>query len=276
MPWLRLRAAASASAADPLSQQLRTAGAVAVSLLPGQDADELHEPAPGEETYWPSVAIEALLPLDADLAALPHLDFDIDFLADRDWSRTWREGFGPMRFGRLIVMPQDSVVHPAADEVAVRLDPGLAFGTGTHTTTALCLDWLAAQPLAGRRVLDVGCGSGILAIAALALGAHSAAAIDHDPQARLAAARNAASNNVAFAIENDLAMVRDHFDIAVANIVANVHCELAPHLETRADTLALSGILPGQVERVMSAFRGFQFQPPAIKDGWVLLCGRRA
>ena len=275
MPWLRLRAVASACTVDAVGEQLDAAGAVAVSLLPVQGADEVHEPAPGQAMYWRSVAIEALLPLDADLAALPRLDFDIDFLAERDWSQTWRQGFGPMRFGRLLVMPRDSTMRPAAGEVAVRLDPGLAFGTGSHPTTALCLDWLAAQPLAGCRILDVGCGSGILAIAALALGAHSTVAVDHDPQARQAAASNAASNHMALTIESDLAAVAGRFDIAVANIVANVHCELAAELDSRADTLALSGILPGQAERVMSAFPRFQFQPPAIQDGWLLLCGRR-
>ena len=276
MSWLRLRVAATASTTDAIGEHLLDAGAVAVSVLPGQDASDVLEPAPGQVAHWHNAQVEALLPIDADLTALPCLDFDIDFLADQDWSQTWRCGFGPMRFGRLIVAPCDSTIPVAANEVAVRLDPGLAFGTGAHPTTALCLDWLARQQLTGRRVLDVGCGSGILAIAAQRLGARSTVAVDHDPQARRATADNAASNGVAFTIKSDLAAIEGHFEVALANIVANTLCELADDLDARADTLALSGILPGQAERVMDAFPRFQFRAPVVKDGWVLLCGCRA
>ena len=275
MPWLRLRVRAAAGA-NAIGEQLLAAGAVAVSVLPGPDAQDVLEPAPGEAPHWHSTQIEALLPIDADVTALPRLDFDIDFLADQDWSQAWRCGFGPMRFGRLVVMPQDGTTHLAAHEVVVGLDPGLAFGTGTHPTTALCLDWLAQQRLAGLRVLDVGCGSGILAIAAQRLGATRTVAVDHDPQARQATADNAKRNRVAVTIKSDLATVEGRFDVALANIVANTLCEMAPDLHARADKLVLSGILPGQAERVMGAFPGFQFQVPVVKDGWVLLRGRRA
>ena len=276
MPWLRLRAPASAGSAEAISQQLLDVGAVAVSLLPNKNATDLLEPAPGQVSHWQRTEVEALLPVDADLTALPCLDFDIDFLADQDWSHTWRRHFGPMRFGRLVVMPHDAAAPLAADEVAVCLNPGLAFGTGTHPTTAACLDWLAAQQLDGLRVLDVGCGTGILAIAALKLGARAAVAVDHDPQARQATADNAARNGVAIAVEGDLGAVEGQFDVVLANIVANTLCDLADQLSTRADTLALSGIIPSQAERVMSAFPGFRFSPPIVKDGWLLLCGRHA
>ena len=227
-------------------------------------------------SHWHRTEVEALLPVDADLAALPCLDFDIDFLADQDWSRTWRRHFGPMRFGRLVVMPHDATTPLAAPKWQCASIRGWAFGTGTHPSTAACLDWLARQRLHGQRVLDVRLRHGILAIAALRLGADTAVAVDHDPQARQATADNAARNGVAVTIESDVAAALGPFDVALANIVANTLCELADELSARADLLALSGILPGQAERVMSAFPKFRFSPPVVKDGWLLLCGRRA
>ena len=169
----------------------------------------------------------------------------------------------------------------APGQATVRLDPGLAFGTGTHPTTALCLDWLAAQDLAGKQVLDVGAGSGILAIAALRLGAAAATAVDHDPQARRACRENAQANGVRLAVVDDLDAVDDldtvrgKFDIAVANIVADVLCAMAADIGERAERIALSGVLERQAERVQSAFAAFEFAPPAVQEGWVLLSGVR-
>ena len=295
MPWLRLRVATNAQQAESTAEQLQDAGAVAVSLLPDRVADcssvggrrdSVIEPAPCQTPLWDAVLLEALLPLDTDLAALPALDFDVDFLADEDWSETWRRGFGPMRFGRLVVLPKASAQHArptlgannadVGQDVPLRLDPGLAFGTGTHPTTALCLNWLADQALARRRVLDVGTGSGILAIAALLLGAETALGIDHDPQARRAAAQNARDNGIALTVLEDLEQAHGRFDIVLANIVANTLCDLAAALTERAANLVLSGILAAQTERVMRAFPAFDFQSPVVLDGWVLLHGRHA
>ena len=279
MPWLRLRLATSAEQADGISDRLHEAGALAVSLLPGESSPSaILEPPPEKTPLWRSVRLEALLPPNADLGALPKLAFDVDFLADEDWSQTWRQGFAPMRFGRLVVAHKGC--RPAGnDDVLLRIDPGLAFGTGAHATTALCLEWLAAHPLDGKRVLDVGAGSGILAIAALQLGARSCLAVDHDPQARRATRDNARENGVEVRVAAQLDEAQGRFDVVLANIVADTLCELAPTLCARAEVLVLSGILPAQSERVAAAFSetdpSIEFLAPTVKDGWALLCGQR-
>ena len=275
MAWLRLRVAASGERAEATGERLRQAGAVAVSLLPADAAEPpVIETLPNEAPLWNAVRVEGLFPVDADLAGLAGLQGETDFVAERDWSETWREGFGPMRFGRLLIVPKADGRAPG-DDILVRLDPGLAFGTGTHATTALCLDWLAHARLTGRRVLDVGSGSGILAIAAARLGASQVVAVDHDPQARLASADNAHANGVELPVLDDVLHVRERFDIVLVNIVANTLCELAPTLTERAPTLVLSGILAEQTEQIVGAFPAFRFAPPRIRDGWAMLCGFR-
>ena len=276
MPWLHVRAQAPGAVAEHVGDRLHDAGAVAVSLLPADpnDLGALEPPPQREPLLWNEVRVEALLPLGANLSALP-LDCDIDFMADEDWSETWRRGFGERRFGRLRIVEASCRANTAPGEATVRLDPGLAFGTGTHPTTALCLDWLAAQDLAGKRVLDVGAGSGILAIAALRLGAAAATAVDHDPQARRACRENALANGTALAVVADLDAVRGEFDIAVANIVADVLCAMAADIGERAERIALSGVLERQTGQVQSAFAGFEFAPPAVREGWILLSGVR-
>ncbi len=282
MPWLHVRAQAPGAVAEHVGDRLHDAGAVAVSLLPADpnDLGALEPPPQREPLLWNEVRVEALLPLGADLSTLP-LDCDIDFMADEDWSETWRRGFGERRFGRLRIVEASCQAAAAPGQATVRLDPGLAFGTGTHPTTALCLDWLAAQDLAGKRVLDVGAGSGILAIAALRLGAAAATAIDHDPQARRACRENALANGVRLAVVDgldavdDLDTVRGKFDIAVANIVADVLSAMAADIGERAERIALSGVLERQTEQMRNAFAAFEFAPPAVREGWVLLSGVR-
>ena len=295
MPWLRVRTRAERERAEAVGERLRESGAVAVSLKPCDERDDgVLEPSPtgAGPQLWPTVRVEALLPVDADLSALRPLDCDVDFMADEDWSETWRNGFGELRFGRLRVIPSTdckSAANAAPGEAIIRLDPGLAFGTGTHPTTALCLRWLAEQDLAGKRVLDVGTGSGILAIAALRLGAREAVAIDHDPQARRACSRNASANGVRLSIASDIDEASGPFDVVLANIVADVLCDMASALSARcrsrgsssadAAKLALSGILVRQTEQVMRAYSHvrprIRFRPPVVGEGWALLCGDR-
>lgn len=279
MPWIRLSVCASSERVDEIEARLTNAGALAVALSSADDAVEVLEPSPGCTPTWPSVRVEGVFPVDADLASLAGLDFEVDFVADRDWSETWREGLEALRFGRLLVLPRDSGVQPSPGEVVVRLDPGLAFGTGAHATTALCLDRLVRVPLNGKRVLDVGSGSGILAIAAARLGA-TAVAVDHDPQARRATVENGRDNGVEIRIESRLAAVDSAFDVVVANLVAGTIRDLADALVERlapGGQLVLSGILSGQAEWVMDAFSEleFRFDVPTFRNGWVLLRGLR-
>ena len=234
--------------------------------------------------------VSAIFPHDADSGQLRHdvstflhdsdINISLEYLEEQDWSATWRKDFHAMRFGsRLWVCPTHES-PPDPDAIVVDMDPGLAFGTGTHTTTAMCLEWLDSAELKDRQLVDYGCGSGVLAIAALALGAASAVAVDIDPQAREACADNAARNGVSGRLEvlspDDLAPGR-RFDAVVANILSGTLIELAPtfKMHCRAGTaIALSGILAEQGAAVTAAFAEWvAFDPPMERGGWVLLSG---
>jgi ribosomal protein L11 methyltransferase len=264
-------------------------GAHAVTLSDAGD-DPVLEPGRGETPLWPETRITGLFTPDTDFESLradlrrsfdlrqlpPHV---VEDLAERAWEREWLKDFRPMRFGRRLWICPAGQQPDAADAVIVRLDPGLAFGTGTHPTTALCLDWLDGLDVGDRRVLDFGCGSGILAIAALKLGAASALAIDIDPQALTATERNAEENGVGQRLDTGLTLSDGTFDIVIANILAKPLEENASRLAARVaerGVLALSGILPGQAHGVLAAYRQtIEFAPAASKDGWVRLSGRR-
>ncbi len=269
-------------------------GAEAVTLSDAGD-DPVLEPGPGETPLWAQVKITGLFPPSADLAGLQrdlrlslHLrelpDCHVEALADRNWEREWLRDFRPMQFGRrLWVCPDNQAIDTANrdDTVIVHLDPGLAFGTGTHPTTALCLEWLDQQDLAGRRVLDFGCGSGILAIAAVLLGASHVVALDIDPQALTATRSNAQRNRVDDRISTtaDTESLDDEFDVIVANVLAG---PLARHARTICSrllpggALALSGILENQTATVALAYAEFiSFEPPMVRGSWARLSGKR-
>jgi len=266
-------------------------GALSVTLTDGGD-EPLLEPAPGEMPLWTDTRITALFDAGLDLDKLPHhlmtaLDMDelpvfkTETLADRPWEREWLKDFGPMRFGeRLWIVPGD-MECPADDAVIVRLDPGLAFGTGTHATTALCLEWLDGLDLVGKTVFDFGCGSGILGIAALRLGAASVEALDIDLQAVTATRQNATMNGVANRMQagTELAAAGRQFDIVVANILAGTLIEQADRIiaaTAGGGRLALSGILSAQIELVRDAYgEHVSFTSPVISDGWAMLSGTR-
>ena len=270
-------------------------GACSTTLTDAGDKPVL-EPAPGETPLWPDVRITGLFTADANfdelradlisslsLAALPK--HEILDLQDRDWEREWLKDFGPMKFAsRLWICPGDSVVDDE-DAVIVRLDPGLAFGTGTHPTTALCLEWLDGLDLEGASVLDYGCGSGVLAIAALLLGSERAVAMDIDQQAVRATVDNALRNKVRDRIEvsDNRDDVSGEFDVVVANILAGPLIELAESIAAHVKggcLLALSGILSEQVEEVLNAYRPWiEFEEPVLREQggqiWARLNGRR-
>ena len=298
--WLEVTTVVDRDAAETAEDQLLAAGAIAVTLLDAEDAPVL-EPAPGETPLWPRLRVTGLFPRDADalrlLATLsglqPALDWRASALADRAWEREWLRDFRPLRFGaRLAVAPGG--MEPPPGSVAVRLDPGLAFGTGTHPTTALCLEWLdglsapgegGAAPLAGALVIDYGCGSGILAIAALKLGAAAAIGVDIDPQALQATAANAAANAVASRLETcapeelDAVLAGRKADILLANILAGPLHSLLPLFASclaPGGRIALSGILVDQAEALAASAAGwFAMERPALREEWARLAGRK-
>jgi len=297
MPFLQLTFAIGALDPEPFEDALLGAGAVSITLEDAADNPVL-EPAPGTTPLWESVRIKALFDAAADsdvlslllqqqLSELPPLDFAI--VADRVWEREWLKDFHPMRFGRrLWVCPDRQRPTPEALRTAegappcfIDLDPGLAFGTGTHPTTALCLEWLDGAQLAGKTLIDYGCGSGVLAIAALKLGAKHAVAVDIDPQAITATLENAARNDVSACIEvsSVTAMKWVPANILVANILAEPLEALAASLASLVVSgghLVLSGLLTEHAERVAARYAPwFDIAPMSIRDGWARLDGVR-
>lgn len=290
MPWVQFCVETGRADAGTVSAAFEAAGALSVSL---QDAgaESLLEPAPGAQPLWPKVRVVALFPADCNTeavartlqAALQRTDiaWRVEELPERDWSNTWREGFPAMRFGARLWVCPDGESPDAADAVVLRLDPGLAFGTGTHETTALCLEWLDACPPVGRSVIDYGCGSGILAIAAHRLGARPVYAVDIDPQARLVARDNARRNGIeqGFEVLMPQALPAQPADVLLANILANPLIALAGELARRVRLrghLVLSGILEAQAAAVMAAYRPqFEFAEPVRRAGWLRLEGTR-
>lgn len=295
--WLEISAVVAREAADAAEDHLLAAGAIAVTLLDAADQPVL-EPAPGETPLWPHLRITGLFAADtdplrvlADLAALaPEVNWQPAVLPDRAWEREWLRDFRPLRFGtRLAVVPHGQPAPP--DAIVVRLDPGLAFGTGTHPTTALCLEWLDAHapagpaPLDGQLVIDYGCGSGILALAALRLGATAAVGVDLDPQALQATTANAAANDLGGRLETcppaalESVLAGRKGDILLANILAGPLHALLPEFAMRlrpGGQLVLSGVLAEQADALAArAAEWFELEPPAVREGWARLAGRR-
>jgi ribosomal protein L11 methyltransferase len=288
MPHLSVTFAIGRRDPEPFEALLFELGAASITLSDAGD-DPVLEPAPGATPLWPTVEMRALFAHDADperlSSALSLFAPDImppafSIVADREWEREWLADFKPMRFGRRLWVCPGGQTPPEAtdDSVRVELDPGLAFGTGTHPTTALCLTWLESNRLDGHIVVDYGCGSGILAIAALKLGARHVYAVDIDPQAQTATRSNAARNGVSDRLTLDVP-TRGTADVLVANILAGPLVELSATLQDfmqPRSELALSGILLDQVETVTAAYRPwFDIGLTGSRDGWALLSGRR-
>jgi ribosomal protein L11 methyltransferase len=290
--WLQLSVATEESLAEPLADRLFELGALSVSFQDEGD-QPLFEPKPGEVPIWRNTRVIALFEETAELALVKlalieefsaaHLtDWRIEEIQDQAWERAWLDHFHTMRFGdRLWIVPTGFEPPGQADAVCVKLDPGLAFGTGTHPTTALCLQWLDGQDISGKTVIDFGCGSGILGVAALLLGAESVIATDIDPQALTATADNADKNAVASKISCYLParMPKLKADILLANILANPLIELASELAQQVKpggSLVLSGILRDQAAEVSRAYLPwFTLDEPVFLEDWTRLTGIR-
>ena len=272
MPWLELSIRCSRRDWPRIEEALEELGALSVTLLDAHD-EPILEPGPGETPLWRELTANALFDGGADRRGIglvlqdlvPWLEparLEFREVADADWTRAWMDQYQPMRFGRrLWIYPSTIEPPPDADTVVVRLDPGLAFGTGTHPSTALCLEWLACNPPAGATVIDYGCGSGILGIAALLLGVAHVYAVDIDPQALLATRDNAARNALPCgSLDVGTPQMLDTAapaDLLLANILAGPLIELAPRLARllRPDgTAVLSGILHEQAAEVLAAW----------------------
>ncbi len=289
--WLQLSIETDASKAPLLELLFEALGALSVTL--GDAGDQpLLEPKPGEEKLWKNTRVTALFEGTHDTDRLRTKinralneeitrNLQVERLEDRAWERVWLDQFRPMKFGRRLWVCPDGQMPNAPEAVVVELDPGLAFGTGTHPTTALCLAWLDGQNLKGKTIIDYGCGSGILAIAALHLGAAAAIAIDYDPQALQATKDNAQKNGVADRLSIHLPedTPETQADLLIANILAGPLVELAPQLGTlmKPNTpFALSGILEEQAAMVSQAYASFATMDSSQqKEEWMLLRGRK-
>ncbi len=291
MPWLQLKFDSSPEQVDHVSDLLTELGAAAVTFEDGAD-QPLFEPDPGETRLWNNTRIIGLFDANVDMPAIIEQlkqslgeqapqQVQVNPLEDKDWIRAWMDTFKPMRFGQNLWICPSWHTPNEPNAVNVMLDPGLAFGTGTHPTTALCMEWLDANPPVDLKVIDFGCGSGILAIAAALLGATHVEAVDHDPQAVLATNDNAEKNKVSDKIN---ALLPRQFedtpaDLILANILANPLLELAPRfagLLKPGGQIVLSGILAEQAGQILQCYEEwFELQPPAQQDDWVRIDGVR-
>lgn len=291
MPWLQLTFETTPDDAEQFSDLLSEAGANAVTFLDSAD-QPLYEPPVGETPLWSLTRIIGLFDATADMPAVleyvtkaispkPLPDHRISPLEDKDWEREWMDNFKPMPFGKRLWIVPSWTEAPQPEAINILLDPGLAFGTGTHPTTDLCLQWLDAHGAEHDEVIDYGCGSGILAVAAAKLGAGHVWGVDNDPQALIATNDNAEKNSVAGKIEavlpNGLPDLQT--PLLLANILAQPLMEFAQRFATHVTSgghIVLSGILAEQAELVAACYTPwFTMETPVYKDEWVRLSGQR-
>ena len=293
MPWIQIKLNATNENAERISDMLmEETDALSITFLDAKDTP-VFEPLPGETRLWGDTDVLALYDAEADTSWVlsqirasnllaDDFAYKVEQIEDKDWEREWMDNFHPMKFGqRLWICPSWRDV-PDPDAVNVMLDPGLAFGTGTHPTTALCLEWLDSLDLSGKTVIDFGCGSGILAIAAIKLGAAKVIGIDIDPQALLASKDNAARNGVEDQIEVYLPQNQPEglvADVVVANILAGPLRELSPVIKSLMKPnglLAMSGVLNTQAEEVADYYRDeLHVDPIKEKEEWCRITGRK-
>ncbi|ELF6478062.1 50S ribosomal protein L11 methyltransferase [Vibrio cholerae] len=293
MPWIQIKLNATNDNAEAIGDMLmEETGAVSVTFLDAKDTP-VFEPLPGETRLWGDTDVVALYEADMDTSLILQqikasnmlaegFAHKVEQVEDKDWEREWMDNFHPMQFGRRLWICPSWREVPDPQAVNVMLDPGLAFGTGTHPTTALCLEWLDNLDLSGKTVIDFGCGSGILTIAAIKLGAAKVIGIDIDPQALLASKDNAARNGVEDQIEVYLPKDQPEglvADVVVANILAGPLRELSPIIKgllKPGGQLAMSGILDTQAESVAEFYRDdLELDPIAEKSEWCRISGRK-
>lgn len=290
MAWLQLKVRSSASEADSVEDILLAAGAAAVTMEDSGD-QPLFEPPIGTTPLWQDTTVVGLFNADIDVttatlhinnALQPSEPLKFEILEDKDWVRAWMDDYHPIQFGERLWICPSWCEPPQPEAVNLMLDPGLAFGTGTHPTTAMCMRWLDKQDLDGKTVWDYGCGSGILAIAALLLGAASATGNDIDPQALTASRDNAQRNGIAddrLQLLLGAPQTPQQVDVVVANILAGPLVALSEGIAALCKPgglLALSGILDTQAKEIMTCYsQWFDLDPPTLTDEWVCISGRK-
>ncbi len=294
MPWLQIKLDVLPDNADQYEDLLLAAGCAAVTLQDKED-QPIFEPDLGTTPLWSNTVLTGLFSADHDLEAterflkeshlqlfpnIPFPNMKAEILEDKDWEREWMDNYHPMKFGnRLWVCPSWKEV-PEPDAVNLMLDPGLAFGTGTHPTTALCLEFLDQMDLEGKQVVDYGCGSGILGIATILLGADHVTAVDIDPQALDASLDNLQRNQLpkeSLKVYFPEKTPQEPADLVVANILAGPLVQLAPTLTSLCKTggqLILSGLLSEQEAEIREAYGSdFELDTVAEKEGWIRVTG---
>ena len=290
MQWLQLIISATRETSSSIEDALLDSGAVSVTLEDAAD-QPIFEPGIGETPLWDNCQVKALFDANTDTTTtgeqlqtlFPKSTLRWEQLEDKDWSQEWKKYFAPIQCGKRLWICPSWTEPPNADAINLSLDPGLAFGTGSHPTTHLCLRWLDGQNLSGQTLIDYGCGTGILGIAALLLGAERVIAVDNDPQALLATRDNAQRNGIEpQRLETYLPEELPEnatCQTMVANILAAPLIELAPRLTAHTAAggrLCLSGLLEHQIEAVSQPYAGdFVFEPPAIQSEWAQLSARK-
>jgi ribosomal protein L11 methyltransferase len=290
MAWHQISVITNENTAPKLADFFDHLGAVSVTYMDAED-EPVYEPAIGETKIWSNTQVIALYELDADIAHVKTAvlanfkadelqDWQEEYIDDQEWERAWMEYYHPMKFADTLWVCPTGQEQYEGGTVCLTLDPGLAFGTGTHPTTALCLEWLASHDLTDKTVIDYGCGSGILAVAAVLLGAKVAHAVDIDPQAITATESNALKNGVADKI---ICYLPEQFaplqaDVVLANILAKPLVEMSKDISTLVKTggaLVLSGILAEQANSVIDAYQAQQidFNTRVQQEDWVRLDG---
>ncbi len=292
MPWLQIKIDTTPAHAEVLEELLLATGANAVTLEDGAD-QPLFEPTRGTTPLWQQTRITGLFDAEQDSKVMiealqsgwgsvfPDQPFPaarLEILEDKDWEREWMENFHPIQVGNRLWICPSWKEAPAPEATNLVLDPGLAFGTGTHPTTFMCLEWLDQHDVSGQTVIDYGCGSGILGVAALLLGAEKAYGVDNDPQALIASRENTDRNSLpaeSFDVYYPGEIGEVKADLMLANILAGPLIDLAPTLAVLVKdqgNLVLSGILSHQADEVIAAYRPwFDFKPVHQKEEWVCL-----
>lgn len=287
MTWHQLSVTTDEQTAPLIADFFSEAGALSVTYMDAEDRP-VYEPALGETKIWQQTTVVALYEMDANPELIKSTlfsqfetslltDWKLEILQDQAWERAWMEYYQPMKFANKLWVCPTGQEQYEENTICMVLDPGLAFGTGTHPTTALCLEWLASHDISGKTVIDYGCGSGILAVAAVLLGAKQAYAIDIDPQALTATHANAEKNRVQDKIDCFLPedFTAQEADIVIANILAKPLIELQAVISPLAKengNLILSGILNEQADSVITAYANqFTIKPPVTQQDWCRL-----